>query len=277
VLVVEDGRRIRVFDGRALSVDAALVASRDVTFIGVAVDPRLEQRSRVYVAEAERNDDGTRTVRIVRYRDVQNTLGEPAVIVPGIQLPETGGAPFIVDSHGRIFVAIPSVLTNTTSSAAVVLGFESDGSALRYNRAASPIVAWSPSAPTAIVWDDDAEQLWLTGVDGAGPTVVRVPVNPLTSADAWPRVPVAVAAVSPDLVLQRVALPQNSQTTPTVLRMASGGRLVRIIPSANQFAEESKFWQEETTATTTDHQTKSTYVAIRLRTGASSHILKVEN
>ena len=132
VLIVEDGRRIRVVDGHTLSNDDALEASRSITFIGVAVDPRLDQRSRVYVAEAERRDDGTRELRIVRYRQVQNALGEPAVIVAGIHIPETGDAPFTVDSNGRIFIAIPSAEADAKSAGSVVFGFESDGRALQY-------------------------------------------------------------------------------------------------------------------------------------------------
>jgi hypothetical protein len=278
VLIVEDGRRIRVFDGQTLSSDAALDASRNVTFIGIAVDPRLDQRSRIYIEEAERRDDGTREVRIVRYRDVQNTLGEPAVIVAGIPLPETGEAPFTVDSNGRIFIAVPSVGADAKSSGSVVLGFESDGSALRYNRAVSPVVAWAPSTPTAIAWENGADQLWLAGVDGVAPTVVRVPVSPLTSSDAWPRVPQRATAVSPDVILQRVASARNSETTPTLLlRTAPGGGLVRVLPDANEFAEVPQSTQEETTATSTDPQTNLIYVATRLKFGAASYIYKIGN
>jgi len=277
VLVVEDGRRIRVFDGRTLSSDAALIAPRQVTFIGIAVDPRLDQRSRIYVAEAEPRDDGTREVRIVRYRDVQDRLGEPAVILAGLHVPGAGSAPFTVDSHGRIFIAIPSVPPNGTPSPALVLGFESDGSALRYNRAASPIVASAPSAPVAIAWDDETEQLWLAGVDGAVPTVVRIPIKPLSSsADAWPRVPQALAPVSPDGVLQRTSTRGNSQTAPTVIRMALAGRLIEVLPNANQFAEVPDFSQAETTAATTDRYTKSTFVATRLRSESASYLYKID-
>jgi hypothetical protein len=277
LLIVEESRRIRIFDGHVLSNDVALEASRGVTFIGIAVDPRLEQRNRIYVAEAERRDDGTREVHIVRYRDVQDTLGEPAVIVGGIHLPETGSAPFTVDSNGRIFIAVPSVQAEANGSAAVVLGFESDGSALRFNRAASPIVALAPAAPAAIAWDDSADQLWLTGIEGVAPTVVRVPVHPLTGSDVWPRVPQRVSAVSLERVLQHIASARNSEpASGMVLKTGPGGGLVRVLPDANEFAEVPQSGQEETTATSFDPRTKSTYVATRLKFGATSHIYKIE-
>ena len=278
VLIVEDGRRIRIFDGHNLLDDAALDASQNVTFIGVAVNPALEPRGRVYVEEAERRDDGTRDLRIVRYRDVQNTLGDPAVIVAGIRLPEVADAPFTVDPKGRIFVAMPQIGSDGKSSAAVLLGFESDGGALRANRAASPTVSWAPYKPTAIAWDDRGQQLWLTGSDETGPIVVRIPVNPLTPSEAWPRVPQRAIAVSSEVISARASSRNSELTSPLLLMRTVRGDLVRVLPDGNEFAEVPQATQEEeATATSTDPQTKWTYVAIRLKFGASTYIYKIAN
>jgi hypothetical protein len=277
VLLVEDGRRVRVFDGRSVSSDAALVAPQQVTFIGIAADPRPDQRSRIYVAEAEPGDGGTREVRIVRYRAVQDRLGEPAVIVGGLHVPGAASVPFTVDANGRIFIAVPSVQAAGTRASALVLGFESDGSALRDNRAASPIVASAPSLPTAIAWDNEAEQLWLAGGEGAAQTVVRIPLNALsTSSDGWPRVPQAAVPVSPGSIRQRISTKGSSQTAPTVISMALGGRLIQVLPSANVFAEVSDFSQQETTATTTDSYTKSTFVAIHATPVSASYLYRID-
>jgi hypothetical protein len=271
VLLVEDGRRVRVFDGRTLSNDAALVAAQQVTFIGIAADPRPDRGNWIYVAEAEPGRGGTRDVHIIRYRAVQDRLGEPAVIVNGLHVPGAGSVPFTVDAHGRIFIAIPSIQTTGAPSRALVLGFESDGSALRNNRAASPIVASAPSMPTAIAWDNDVEQLWLAGVDGAAQTVVRIPLNASpTSPEGWPRVPQAAVPVSADAISQR-----SSQTGATVITMALGGRLVQVLPGANVFAEVPDFSQQEATATTTDRHTKSTFVAIHSRSASANYLYKM--
>ena len=275
VLLVEDGRRVRIFDGRTVSSDAALVAPQQVTFIGIAADPRPDQRSRIYVAEAEPGDGGTREVRIVRYRAVQDRLGEPAVIVGGLHVPGAGSVPFTVDANGRIFIAVPSVQAAGTPVSALVLGFESDGSALRDNRAASPIVASAPSLPTAIAWDNEAAQLWLAGVEGTTQSVVRIPMD-ATSSDAWPRVPQAAAPVSPDSIAQRISTMGSNHTIPTVISMALGGRLIQVVPSANVFAEVSDFSQQETTATTTDRYTKSTFVAIHATSTSASYLYKID-
>jgi len=278
VLIIEDGQRVRVFDGHLLLGKPVLEASQNVAFIAVAVDPRPEQRGRIYVAETERRDDRTRELRIVRYRDVQNLLGEPAVIVGGIQLPETGDAPFAIDSNGRIFIAVPAVRPDGKPSAASVLGFEADGSALRSNRAASPIVSSAPSMPSAIAWDDRSEHLWVVGTNEEGPTVVNVPVTPLTSSDAWPRVPQRATAVSPEVLLGRLSSARNSGTTSRTLLMATPrGNLIRVLTGVNEFADVPESTREEATATSIDPQTKSTYVATRLKSGAASYIYEIEN
>jgi hypothetical protein len=278
VLIVEDGRRIRVFDGRTLSRNAALDASQDVAFIGVAADPRPDHRTHVYVAEAEHRDDGTRELRIVRYRELQGTLGEPAVIVTGVFLPGTGDAPFTVDARGRIFIAIPAGGSDAKSSIAAVLGFEPDGSALRYNRAASPIVAWAPPSPTAIAWDVGANQLWLAGVDGGAPLVARVSVRALTSSEAWPRVPQRATAALPGVVSPAISSRRGLQTSSALLlKAAPGGALVRVLPDTNEYAQIPSSMQEETTATSTDPQMRSTYIARRLKFGGGSYIYKMDH
>jgi hypothetical protein len=56
------------------------------------------------------------------------------------------------------------------------------------------------------------------------------------------------------------------------------GDLVRVLPDGNEFADiPQAIQEEEATATSTDPQTKSTYVAIRLKSGASSYIYKIAN
>jgi hypothetical protein len=278
LLIVEDARRVRIFDfnSRAISPRAALVAPRNVSFIGIAADPRFEQSRRVYVAEAEQLADGARELRIVRYRDVQDTLGEPAVIVAGVPLPATGAAPFTVDSDGRIFIAISATQTNTNPSRSVVLGFEPDGSALRLNRAASPVIGWGPSAPTTMVWDDQAQQLWLSGVDGAAAAVVRIPVNSLTSSDEWPRVPRIVRVVFTQPGIGRVSERGHTENTAMLLVPTPlGARVSRVSESADGAAEVFDLAQGQPAAIAWDPQTKSAYVATAGTFGAGSYILKI--
>jgi hypothetical protein len=275
LLVVENGQRIRVFDGRAWSRDAALVAPANVTFLGVAVDPSVDRR--VYVAEAQNRADGTRDVRIVRYREVQGTLGEPAVIVAGIQAPANGSAPLAVDPKGRIFVAVPSLEANTNASTGIVLGFESDGSALVNNRAASPVLAYTAFAPASMTWDG-IEQVWLTGLQGTRPTVSRIPTNPLTGSERWPRVPLAAGFVAPDAILPASLRSGISDTPSTpLLRLAVGGRVVNVIPGGNEFTEDAAFANQEITAAATDRVMRSSYVAVRSSGVTVTYIYRIRD
>jgi hypothetical protein len=160
-------------------------------------------------------------------------------------------------------------------SAGVVLGFEPDGGALRDNRAASPIVAWALSEPAAIAWDDEGEQLWVAGLEGGETAVVRVPLKPLSRSDAWPKMPQAAVAVSRERMAQRTSSLRNGETVRTMLPRRPGGGLVWVLPSMNEFAEVPAFAEEETTATVTDPQTNSTYVATRSKYG-TSNIYKID-
>jgi hypothetical protein len=274
LLLIEDGQRVRVLTGRMFLADAALVATPATKLVGIAVDPQFEQRRRVYVAEEERLADGRRELRIVRYREVQNTLGEGAAVVTGVRLPPTGTAAFTVDANGRIFIAVPSSEAGTAASG-VVLGFDGEGRALQQNRSASPIVARGPAVPVAIGWDDTAQQLWLTGTDDGGrPTVVRIPVRPLEPSDAWPRIPESVP-FEPVAPLFRGRSAQPPTGTPMLtLRLPSGGRLIRVDAGANEVDPLPQFDAGEPTATTTGPHTAA-YVAVRSTPSLRTYIFRI--
>jgi hypothetical protein len=279
LFVVEDGQRVRVLERNAFLPEAALVAPRsNVRFAGLVLGPDFVSSHRVFVAETEVLDDGTRDLRIVRYREVQNALGERAVIVNGIRIAATGGVPFTVDSNNRIFVAVPSTQNRSTPYSGLVLGFESDGSALRQNRAASPIVAQGFARPTAILWDASTQQLWLSGVDvyNSG-QVARVPLDSSTPTD-WPRVP------QPAVVIQMQGAigappslePNELRNTPIMLLpLPEGTGLVRVRSNSTSVTEVPHISDEEITAVTAA-PADSAYIAVRDKGGQESRILRVE-
>jgi hypothetical protein len=213
-------------------------------------------------------------MRIVRYREVQNTLGEAAVVVTGVQLPPAGAAAFTVDAYGRIFIAVPSSDPDTASSG-VVLGFDADGGALQQNRSASPIVARAPSVPVAIGWDETAQQLWVTGSDAGRPAIVRIPVSPLRTADVWPRIPesVQLEGVAP---VFRTASQQPITGTSLLLRLSAGGRLIRVDAGATTVEELPALEAGELVATTMDARTNAAYLAVRSPRGLRAYLFRIE-
>jgi hypothetical protein len=278
VLIVEDGQRVRVLERNTLLQEFALVASRATIRLTVLVlDPNFEQTHHIFVEETELLSDGTRELSIVRYREVQNTLGERAVIVTGIRLAAAGTAPFTIDSNNRIFIAVPSTGVSSTPYGGVVLGFEADGGALRQNPAASPIVAQGFARPTGILWDAAAQQLWLSGVDEhASSTVARIPLDASAPAGLWPRVPRAVVISSQGAV----AAPSSRQrgdddhASILLLPLPGGFSLVRVGRDAVSVMEVPDIEEGEITAATTA-LSDSAYVVSHIGRGGS-RIVKIE-
>jgi hypothetical protein len=205
---------------------------------------------------------------------VQNTLGEGAAVVTGVPLPPAGAAAFTVDAKDRIFIAVPSS-TVDVASPGVVLGFEDDGRALQQNRSASPIVAYGPAAPVAIGWDQTAQQLWLTGSDAGRPTVVRIPLRALGPTDAWPRIPESVPFESSEPVFGGGSAQSLTGTPMLMLRLPSGGQLVRVNPGANEVDQLPQFGEGEATATTIDPDTNAAYIAGRSALGLRTYIFRL--
>ena len=146
-LVVEDGRRIRV--ARAGAVDetpAAQVSQASARISALALDPRFAATHRVLVGETRTTERG-RLLDVVRYREVNGLLGEPAVVVVGLRLEGSGDVHLAMDEQGDIFVALPGP---TPAVAGSLLRFGIDGSVPRDNPSSSPAVGAGPAAPKAL-------------------------------------------------------------------------------------------------------------------------------
>jgi hypothetical protein len=137
---------------------------------GLAIDPRFSETRYVYVQEIERLRDGSRELTISRYREVTRALRERTVIVSGVRLPATGNAPFTVDGDGRVFVAVPGG-RGATAYAGEVLTFQSDGS-LAQTRSVFALSSRGLSSPSGLVWDAARSELWLSGANSAGASMI---------------------------------------------------------------------------------------------------------
>ena len=78
--------RVRVFqNGQVLAAPALVLtdvaAVGEGGLLGIAVHPDFASNHFVYLAYTARLAGGSRETRVVRYREVGNTLGEPAVIL----------------------------------------------------------------------------------------------------------------------------------------------------------------------------------------------------
>lgn len=166
VLFVEDGRLVLVADGRDSGSRLALELSASETEILAAVPaPDFATNRLVYLSLAERLPDGRREMRIARYREVGDTLGEAATLVAGLPLPPDGALPFTVDADGRLYVAVRSK----------ILRFDRDGGVPRDNPNASPEFAHGYERPSALAWSVAGQELWLAEDSAGASNIARVP------------------------------------------------------------------------------------------------------
>jgi hypothetical protein len=191
LLFVQDKSWVRVIAGGTLIAEPALGTSTDATQLaGIAADPAFAQNHFVYVGEVRTRPDGSRELDIVRYREVQNVLGEGAVVIAALPLPATGDAAFTTDAVGRLYVALPDTAAGRSTSpyGGMVLRFESNGSVSPDSPAGSPVIARGYRQPTSLVWSAAANDLLLAGngADWVGP-LVRLPLN--AKSAAWPDTP----------------------------------------------------------------------------------------
>lgn len=172
--------------------------------------------SLVWVTSIETRLDHTRILSITRYRLLEDTLGEAAVVV-SMSIPNVEPR-VAIDNDGFIYIAMPS----TGNVHASVLRLMADGSTPRSQM--SPEFSSVPRALRAIALTPDG-QLWVSTVDGTG----RSQLGPVESMNPDPR----FVAVTPDEPqsgvsdISSLAFTRGAgQSKPLVLAVA-GGTLYR--------------------------------------------------
>jgi hypothetical protein len=232
LIFIENGRQLRIVSGTTLFALPALrtaVASR--SFGGIAVDPSFIQSRFIFVSEIDAFEGGQRTLTIVRYREVQNALGEAAPIITGLPLPAVGDPEFTIAADGRFYVSIPAspgfARGAESPYSGYILRFEFDGSVPKDSRGASPIFAVGYVQPTAVASDPLQQRLWLTGVE-AGP-IEPFNILGLTASETeiWPRFPTPVRLSA----AQRATGPATPEAL--AVRQAEQGSTDVFVVSAN--------------------------------------------
>ncbi len=176
VIFVEDRRRIVVLETRTASTAVALSqAVEGEEFVGLAVSPRFEADGYVYVGIAGAGEGRNPHFRIVRYRLLRETLSEPATLTPSLPITGRHTPPFTVDAAGQLYVLLGA--ESATGRHGQVLRFERDATASvetsRVTRLADGL-----AVPSAVVWQDTDNTLWLAGTDDRGiPSVGRLPLS----------------------------------------------------------------------------------------------------
>jgi hypothetical protein len=200
LFAIEDGLRVRIAEGSVWRQSPALIATPNIRLGDVILAPDFDATGFVFVSQIVTSGDGSHDMRIVRYREVANTLGEAAVMVSGLRVAE-GGAPFTLGGGGRIYVSVPAA--GGDAYAGKLLRFERDGRVARDNPGLSPVFADAYQQPEGLVWDSRRVGIWLTGRDGKAGGVLAQISNPYDGAGDGPSsaevplsfIPTAIAMV----------------------------------------------------------------------------------
>ncbi|NOT27591.1 MAG: hypothetical protein HOP16_16010 [Acidobacteria bacterium] len=183
VIFMEDGRYVRVIENDQLVPTPALSVEDGSRIVALALDPGFEQTGFVYAGIVGEGAD--RQLDVVRYRAVANRLGEAAVIVAGLPLPEIGDASLAVDALRRVYVAMPrSTETGADRYSEQLLRFEQDGTTVRADGAAAPVYSSGYARPSSLVLGRAGHELWLGGADENGVGgLVRVSLDRESTGD----------------------------------------------------------------------------------------------
>jgi len=217
LLVIENASQVRVLAPHGLITSPSLsIDASDAELTELVVASTFDRTAFVFVGTTELRRDGERAFRVIRYRLVQDTLGEGATIVGDLSFRGEHAPRFTVDDAGGIFVAMPGAgAARSDAYAGRVLRFAADGSVPEDHRGLSPILAHGLPVPLDLDWDGRA--VWVVGLDErTQPVIGRLQLD--TATDEWPRplgpsgfaIPPGLEVAAFDVVSAGVAAPLAS-------------------------------------------------------------------
>jgi hypothetical protein len=190
---VEEKQRIRVVAAGTVLPEPALTSGRGTEITGLMLPKDFLRSGQMFLAERQTTSRGT-SMQIARYRNLQNVLGQAAVVIPPIATPRETTAPTAIDDAGNLYLSIPESLDRDPYGSRV-LRFNAEGRVPAENRSSSPVLAFGYATPTAMAVDHEGT-LWLAGRDQQQWSVSQLALSEL-SAQSWPAVPVPAAVAVP--------------------------------------------------------------------------------
>jgi hypothetical protein len=170
LMLIEGERAVRVLHGRSVRPEPAFVASASTTrLVGLAVDPRFAATRAVYVAWIDESAPNLPTLSVSRFRDVDDRLGEEAVVIPNVPLALGVAAKLALDSQARVYLALTGPSRESPGSGqGALLRFTSDGEIPWADGQTSPLLAPAPAIPTGLTLDASEAEAWVAGVSALG-------------------------------------------------------------------------------------------------------------
>jgi len=172
MFLTERPGRVRVFErGQVLAAPALVLtdvaAVGEGGLLGIAVHPDFATNHFVFLAYTARLAGGSRETRVVRYREVGNTLGEPAVILDRVGAADIhDGARVKFGPDRKLYVtmgdtAAPPTAQDPGTLTGKILRLNDDGSVPGDNPfAGSPIFSYGHRNPQGLDWHPVTGEPW---------------------------------------------------------------------------------------------------------------------
>jgi glucose/arabinose dehydrogenase len=178
VFVAERAGRVRIVRNGHLQTDPALTIGdiareRASELVALALDPQFERSGLMYVIYTARSDSDRAVFRLVRFREVNGTLAERAILLD--EIPSPSSQPVAALRFGpdhKLYAAFDDGGDarrggDLGSYNGKVLRLNPDGTTPPDHTTASPVYAYSLHSPHGVDWQQTTGTLWLadTGVD----------------------------------------------------------------------------------------------------------------
>jgi glucose/arabinose dehydrogenase len=172
LFITERPGRVRIYQNGQLAAEPALTLPDVFTdgesgALGLALDPAFATTRHVFLTYTARGPRGP-VLRLARYREVDNRLGEGVVLlddVPAASIHNGSRVKFGPD--GRLYVslgdvAVPSVAQDVASLNGKILRLNADGTSAPGNRFSSPVYSFGHRNPQGLDWHPVTGDLWAT-------------------------------------------------------------------------------------------------------------------
>jgi glucose/arabinose dehydrogenase len=171
--------RVRIVqNGMLLSQPAAVLqdvrAQGEGGLLGIALHPAFATNRFVYIVYTAIDPGGRAVNRVVRFREVNNVLGEPVVLldnIAGADIHDGGRVKFGPD--GKLYVTMgdaanASLAQDLASFNGKILRLNDDGSTPDDNPFRMPIFSYGHRNPQGLDWHPQTGELWATEHGNSG-------------------------------------------------------------------------------------------------------------
>jgi len=173
IFVAERPGRVRIVSGGQVEARPALTltdvyAQGEAGLLGLTLHPGFESNGLVFLVYTARRADGIPVNRVVRFRELNGALGEPAVLLDDIGAASIhNGSRIKFGPDGLLYVTMgdaadASLAQDLASLNGKVLRLNEDGTTPRDNPFSSPVYSLGHRNPQGIDWDPVTGALWET-------------------------------------------------------------------------------------------------------------------